>query len=103
MEIKSDKERAEIVSLVKILLRLSGTEKDTLLDSLLEMAYSVACAMTGRDEIPSALLAKMVCEDYSRPNGVSGVSLGSAKESYLESYSKDVLAYIKSLRRLKAV
>ena len=103
MEIKSDKERAEIISFAKILLRIADAERDSLLDSLLEGAYSVACAMTGRDEIPSSLLTRMVCEDFSKTDGVSSVSRGGMKEDYLDGYSKTVLSHIRSLRKLKVL
>ncbi|MBQ7411691.1 MAG: hypothetical protein IJW10_02145 [Clostridia bacterium] len=101
MEIKSNRTSEELLSSVKILLSINGGEKDTLLSTLLEDAYSIAVSVTGREEIPSTLLTRMVCEDYSRTDGIAKIARAGMSEEYLNGYSNTVLAYLRSLRKIK--
>lgn len=103
MEIKSDKTKSEIISVVKALLCVTDTEKDTLFEILLDSAYEMAKSFTGSDEIPSSLLARMVCEDFSRGNGVSKRTRGAMSEEYLEDYSAPVISFLRSLKRLRVI
>lgn len=101
MEIKSNRTSEELLSSVKILLSIKGGERDTLLSTLLEDAYSIAVSVTGREEIPSTLLTRMVCEDYSKADGVAKIARAGMSEEYLNGYSNTVLAYLRSLRKIK--
>jgi hypothetical protein len=103
MEIKSDKTKSDIISVVKVLLSVTDGERDSLFEALLENAYAFAKDFTRAEEIPSPLLARMVCEDFARGNGVSKVSRGGMSEEYLDGYSVPVISFLRGLRRLRAI
>lgn len=103
MEIKSDKSKSEIISVAKILLSVTDGEKDALLEALLENAYAYAVGFTGCETIPSNLLVKMMCEDFSKSNGVTKKSRAGMSEEYIDGYGKTTVAYLKSIRKIKAL
>ena len=104
MQIKSDRASSEILTHLKALLLINDEEKDSLLLALLENAYAFACAYCGAEQIPSAILVRMVCEDYSR--GMSGATKrvrGGMSEEYESGYDRDIRALLSSLRKIKAL
>ena len=103
MEIISDRTKSEIISLTKILLSVTDGERDALLEALLENAYAFALGFTGCEKIPSNLLMKMVCEDFARGNGVTKKSRAGMSEEYIDGYGKTTVAYLKSIRKIKAL
>ena len=103
MEIRSDKERLDIISEVKALLLIVGEEKDAGISILLDQAYSYATAYTGAQIIPSSLLCRMVCEDYSRAPAVTKKVRAGMSEEYVNGYSTAVCTLLKSMRRLKTL
>lgn len=102
-EIKSDKAATEIISHTKSLLCITDTEQDARLEALLEQAYSFASAYSSSPIIPSTVLSRMICEDYSKPNGVSSRSVGGIREDYQGGYSSIVISTLNSLKRLRSV
>lgn len=103
MEIKTDKEVTELISQIKLLLRISDTGQDALLNALLENAYHFAVSYTLSEEIPSAVLSRMVCEDFNRGTGVVKRARGGMSEEYAEGYSNTVLGSLMSLRRVRVI
>lgn len=103
MEMKSDKSRVDIISQIKILLLIDGGEKDSLIGALLDNAYEFACVYCAKDVIPSGVLCRMVCEDFTRPSGVKKKSRASMSEEYESGYSKTVRVLLDGMRRLKTV
>ncbi|MBQ2810481.1 MAG: phage head-tail connector protein [Clostridia bacterium] len=104
MQILSDRAPSEIITHIKALLLITGEEKDSLLLALLEDAYAYAVAYTGVSTIPSAILSKMVCEDFSRgSSGAIKKSRGSASEEYPNGYSSATLALLSANRKIKVL
>lgn len=103
MEIKSDKTALEIISSIKVLLSVVNGQKDAILETLLSLAYDMAVGYTRQEQIPSAILVRMVCEDYAKEAGIAKRSRGSMSEEYLDGYSKPLLSSLKKLRKLRAV
>ncbi len=103
MEIKSDKSTLDIISQVKSLLLITDEEKDAHLYALLENAYEFAVVYTAKNVIPSGVLCRMVCEDFSRPSGVTKKSRASMSEEYMSSYSPIVKTLLNGMRKLRAV
>ncbi len=103
MEIRSDKTKSEIISVVKTLLSVTDGEKDTLLEALLENAYSLAVAFTNAETIPSPLLTRMVCEDYSKDSGIVKKTRAGMSEEYINGYSASVISFLRSLKRLRVI
>lgn len=103
MEIKSDKSTLDIISQIKTLLLITDGEKDALINALLENAYDFAVVYTAKDVIPSGVLCRMVCEDFSRPSGVLKKSRASMSEDYMDSYSPSVKTLLNGMRSLRAI
>lgn len=103
MQIQSDRPEKEILSHIKALLLITDGERDSALLALLEDAYTFAVSYTGNAIIPSALLSRMVCEDYSKTQGVTRRAVSSMSEEYINGYSKSVITLLNGARRLKAV
>lgn len=88
---------------VKVYLGITDTEKDSLLNILIENAEAAFMDATSRDSANyQTVILKMVIEDYNRygSEGISSLSFGSASESVLEDYSAGLQ---KQIRRLKKV
>lgn len=103
MEIKSDKERLDIISETKALLLITDEEKDARLSILLEGAYSFARAYTGSEQIPSSVLCRMLCEDYSRAPAITKKTRAGMSEEYISGYSTAVLSLLNGMRKIKAL
>lgn len=103
MQIKSDRPDGDILSQIKLLLLITDEERDDSLLALLDSAYAFAVRYTGSEIIPSAILLRMVCEDYSRTQGVTKRSCASMSEEYIDGYSKSVIALLNGARRLKSL
>lgn len=103
MEIKSDKAKLDIISQIKQLLLITDEEKDAVLNALLENAYDFAVVYTAKDVIPSGVLCRMVCEDFSKPAGVTKKARASMSEEYISGYSSAVKVLLNGMRKLKAI
>lgn len=103
MQIRSDKSKSEILSHTKALLLISNEEKDPLLEALIDDAYSYAVSYTGVEEIPSSLICRMTCEDYSKTSGVAKKSRASMSEEYIDGYSSSVRSLLNGMRKIKTL
>ena len=89
---------------LKLLLNVSGNEKDDLLTLLIEQATETAINYTHNDDMDSLfpVILKMAVFDYNRlgteglnSEGYSGVSF-----SYMEDYPENILRSLRSKRRI---
>lgn len=90
-----------MIETIKLLLGLTDTSKDDLLEVLLEGAVEDAIALTGNEDIKDDLpntIAKMVVFNYNRlgTEGLSSESYSGVKYDYAASYSDDILKMLET-------
>jgi hypothetical protein len=93
---------------IKLLLGITTSEKDELINVLIELAEEDCKTFTHRetlDESFNPLLIKMVVQLYNKVGneGLSGISFGGVSENFLSDYSDDVLTGLKRRRKLKTL
>lgn len=92
---------------LKILLGISGTDKDSLLNLLIADAEDDFLDITHLEEVPSkasGTVLQMAIVKYNRigAEGLNSQSQSGLSESY-EGYGEDIMRRIKAYRRLVTV
>lgn len=94
---------------LKLLLGIGGTDKDALLDAVIDMAGDDFLAMSNADdaEIPAAaesLILKMACVKYNTlgNEGLASQSYNGVSESY-EGYGDDIMLALQRFKRCRTV
>ena len=93
---------------IKILLGISSSDKDDLLNLLINIAQNDAynfCHLNPEEDDVSGLdmvIVKMVLQLFNKmeAEGFSSKSFGGASESYLSDYSDDVITALTRNRKL---
>lgn len=91
---------------LKLLLGLTGTEKDALLSLLLEQATAAFLDYTNRDEVPtnaSAAVLSLAVSSYNRlgTEGLESTSYSNINEKYSNTLTEVEKASLNRWRRLK--
>lgn len=89
---------------IKIYLGITDTEKDSLLEIMIENAeasFEDATNRTAADH--SNIILKMVVEDFNRygSEGISSLSFGSGSETVLQDYSEGLQKQIRKLKQVR--
>lgn len=89
---------------LKLLLRITGTDKDELLSLVIEEAENDFQDMTGNAARPESVLLRMAATRYNliKTEGLSSQSMNGINEAY-NGYDKDLVAAIKRYRKVKVV
>lgn len=95
---------------LKVLLGIGGTDKDALLDVVIDMAGDDFLAMSNAAddaEIPAAaenLILKMACVKYNTlgNEGLASQSYNGVSESY-EGYGNDIMLALQRFKRCRTV
>lgn len=91
---------------IKAYLGITDTDKDSLLNILIECAevgFEESTHRTAAD-YPTVIL-KMVVEDYNRygSEGIASLSFGSGSETVLEDYSAGLQKQIRKLKKVRVL
>lgn len=92
---------------IKVLLGLSGdTAKDNLIEVLIEQAKEEAvnhCHLPEYIEALNSTVIKMVVQDYNRlgNEGITSQGYSGVSESFVDGYSKDVIAALNKHRKVR--
>lgn len=89
---------------LKLLLRIDGTDKDALLNLVIEEAENDFQDMTGNAARPESILLRMAVTRYNliSTEGLASQSINGMNETY-SGYDKDLVAAIKRYRKVKVV
>lgn len=90
---------------MKLLLGLSSTDKDDLLDLLLGQAKSELKRLSNRDDVSEykGLIIKMAIFNYNRlgTEGLKSESYSGVSYTYEEDYPESILKEIRSISKLR--
>ena len=90
---------------MKILLGITSSERDELLELLLSMAQREAIQYTGNDDVSSmrTIIIKMAIYNYNRlgTEGLASESYSGNSYSYETDYPESILRSLKSFRKLR--
>ena len=92
-----------MIDKVKLLLGLTDSSKDELIEVLIDGAVEDAVAITGnkyiQDELPNTIV-KMVVYNYNRlgTEGLENESYSGITYNYLDGYPQDILNTLKQKR-----
>lgn len=97
-----------MLEILKAMLGISDTSKDTLLGYLIDNAEAFAVSYCGLSEYTTALdsvVIKMVLEDYNKlgSEGINSKSFSGLSESYTEDYSAAIYTILKRNRRARFI
>lgn len=93
---------------IKLLLGISGTSKDALLNQLIDNAEEFAVNFTNNEnalESLSGALIQMVIYDYNRlgSEGVTSENYSGASFSYLSEYPEGIMKQLRQYRKVKVI
>ena len=95
-----------MITKVKLLLGITDTYQDNLLELLIDNAKSFAvsyCRLGAYTTKLDNIIPRMVVEDYNRMGGegTDNQSFGGLNETYATDYSDQVYSMLKAYRRIK--
>lgn len=91
---------------IKAYLGITDTDKDSLLNIMIENAEAGFEAATNRPAADhNTVILRMVVEDYNRygSEGIASLSFGSGSETVLEDYSAGLQKQIRKLKRMRVL
>lgn len=93
---------------IKLLLGISGTSKDALLDQLIDNAEEFAVNFTNNPEALghlSGAITLMVLHDYNRigSEGVASENYSGASFTYLSEYPEGIMKQLRQYRKVKVI
>lgn len=93
---------------IKLMLGISDTSKDALLNCLIDNAKAFAVSYCGLAEYSIALdnaVIKMILEDFNKlgSEGISGKSFSGLSENYNEDYSPAIYSILKRNRHARFI
>lgn len=94
-----------MLEVIKVLLGLTGNDKDTLLTVLLEQAKDEAIAYTNNATVPDSIIIKMAIYKYNRlgTEGLESESYSGASYTYSTDYPDDIMRVLKLNAKLRTI
>lgn len=91
---------------IKILLGISGTDKDSLLSALIAQAQSFVvsyCNLPSYDTKLDSIINSIVIEDFNKlgSEGIQSKGYSGLTESYLEDYSPSIYKQLNRHKKIK--
>jgi hypothetical protein len=94
-----------MLEVIKVLLGLTGNDKDTLLTVLLEQAKDEAIAYTNNNQLADNIIIQMAIYKYNRlgTEGLGSESYSGMSFNYINDYPDNIVKQLKRYKKLGVI